>query len=862
MPEPQSGSRGRVVPASWVRQCRRRRKKYRTLAGARRRLLANLSPSQPNVSSEGADFDTCWEMLEQAFRDIHNKTCSLLSFEELYRASYKIVIRKKGEVLYKNVKEFEEKWFAENVIPKIEVLVTKTLINIGVDRSGTSANERRQTGEKFLHGLRDTWEDHNTSMSRIADILMYLDRGWTMMDPQRVPLYATTIGLFRDHILRSCLNANTDSMVIHILTSVILDQIDMEREGDVIDTNLIRSCSRMLGSLYENEMEKENEKLYLTEFEPRFLERSEKFYTEECERLVRESDASAWLRHTQRRIDEEEERCARMIEQETLPKVHQVIEKSLITTRLADFLTMEGSGLKWMIDNEKHDDLAILYGLISRVDEKKSALRDMLAKRVVELGLEIEKVLLNTDFAAGQGEGEEGGDGDSKPKVLNSAAQQTAAAIKWVEDVLALKEKFDNLWSKCFEEDLIIQTTLTKSFSDFVNMFKRSAEYVSLFIDDNLKRGIRGKTEAEVDAVLEKAVVLIRYLSDRDKFQMYYQRHLARRLLHGKSESHDVEKQIISRMKQELGQQFTSKFEGMFRDLVTSFELTTNYRDHIRSVGDGSRTIDLAINVLTTNYWPAEVMGRTAQLGEESRVNCNYPHEVQRLQASFEQFYLSSRNGRKLTWIGTTGSADLRCVFPAIPGKSGGLAKERRYEINVPTFAMVVLLLFNDLHDGESLSFEEIQAKTGIAPQDLMRTLTAVAVAPKSRVLAKDPPTKSIKPGDKFSFNSSFQSKTIRIKAPIINAVSKVEDAQERRATDEKTTQTRSHIVDAAIVRIMKSRKTLSHTQLVSEVLEQLSSRFKPEVSLIKKRIEDLITREYLERPDEEDSPATYRYVA
>ena len=59
-----------------------------------------------------------------------------------------------------------------------------------------------------------------------------------------------------------------------------------------------------------------------------------------------------------------------------------------------------------------------------------------------------------------------------------------------------------------------------------------------------------------------------------------------------------------------------------------------------------------------------------------------------------------------------------------------------------------------------------------------------------------------------------------------------------------------------------RSRKELSHAQLVSEVLSQLSSRFKPEVSLIKKRIEDLIVREYLERPDEEDAPSKYRYVA
>ncbi|KAF5006161.1 hypothetical protein FDECE_7436 [Fusarium decemcellulare] len=800
-------------------------------------------------------------MLKEALRDIHQKNCSRLSFEELYRAAYKIVLKKKGEVLYDRVKEFEEQWFAEHVIPKIRDLVSKSLINIGVERtSATSVNERRQTGEKFLKGLRDTWEDHNMSMNMTADILMYLDRGYTQLESQRVPIFSTTIALFRDHILRSCLNSNSNEVVIDILISVILDQIDMEREGDIIDRNLIRSCSRMLSCLYETEEESENDKLYLTVFEPRFLDNSKNYYAAECDKLLRESDAGAWLRHTQQRLKEEMDRCGTTIEVETLPKVTQTIDQELIVAHMPEFLALEGSGLRWMIDNDKIDDLSILYELIARVDSKKTALREILQRRVVELGLEIENALKNTDFST-SGDGNEGGEGD-KSKALNPAAQQTAAAIKWVDDVLRLKDKFDNLWSQCFQDDLIIQSALTKSFSDFINMFNRCSEYVSLFIDDNLKRGIKGKTEAEVDVVLEKAIVLIRYLQDRDLFQTYYQRHLARRLLHGKSESYDVEKQIVSRMKQEMGQQFTSKFEGMFRDLLTSAELTTGYRGHIRTVGDGNKTIDLNINVLTTNYWPPEVMGRTAQIGEGSRVTCTYPPEVQRLQASFEQYYLTNRNGRKLTWIGTTGSADVKCTFPAIPGKSGPLSRERRYEINVPTFAMVILLLFNDLDDGESLSFEEIQAKTSISTPDLMRTLTAIAVAPKSRVLAKEPATKAVKAGDKFTFNASFQSKTIRIKAPIINAVSKVEDTTERKNTEEKNNQTRAHIVDAAIVRIMKSRKELSHSQLISEVLAQLSSRFRPEVSLIKKRIEDLIAREYLERPDEDGMPSLYRYVA
>lgn len=117
---------------------------------------------------------------------------------------------------------------------------------------------------------------------------------------------------------------------------------------------------------------------------------------------------------------------------------------------------------------------------------------------------------------------------------------------------------------------------------------------------------------------------------------------------------------------------------------------------------------------------------------------------------------------------------------------------------------MVILLLFSDLEESASLSFEEIQEKTSISTLDLARTLTTIAVAPKSRVLLKDPLTKSVKPGDKFSFNAAFQSKEIRIKAPIINAVSQVEDTVERENTEEENNQTRARTIDASIVRIMK----------------------------------------------------------
>ena len=60
-------------------------------------------------------------------------------------------------------------------------------------------------------------------------------------------------------------------------------------------------------------------------------------------------------------------------------------------------------------------------------------------------------------------------------------------------------------------------------------------------------------------------------------------------------------------------------------------------------------------------------------------------------------------------------------------------------------------------------------------------------------------------------------------------------------------------------MRIMKARNTLGHQQLIAEVLAQLSF-FKPDPKIIKRRIEALIDREYLER--DADNQSTYRYLA
>jgi cullin 3 len=153
--------------------------------------------------------------------------------------------------------------------------------------------------------------------------------------------------------------------------------------------------------------------------------------------------------------------------------------------------------------------------------------------------------------------------------------------------------------------------------------------------------------------------------------------------------------------------------------------------------------------------------------------------------------------------------------------------------------------------------------QTKIPMQDLKKNLIALCLPadkeiPGSKLLLRSPKDKKeIDKDTIFSPNEKFLSKLIKVK--ILPVVMK-ETQEQHQETNEKINEERKWVMDAVIVRIMKMRKKMEHRQLVLETTEQLQSKFMPSPEMIKKRIESLIEREYLERA--EDDRNVYHYLA
>ncbi|KAK9113275.1 hypothetical protein Scep_020794 [Stephania cephalantha] len=705
-----------------------------------------------------------WNILEHAIHEIYNHNASGLSFEELYRNAYNMVLHKFGEKLYSG-------------------LVTTMTMHL---REISKSIEDAQGGS-FLEELNRKWADHNKALQMIRDILMYMDRTF-IPSTHKTPVHALGLNLWRDNIIHS-------SNIQTRLLNTLLDLVQEERTGEIIDRWLVRNVIMMLMDL--------GSAVYQEDFEKHFLNVSANFYSVESQQFIECCDCGDYLKKAERRLNEEMERVSQYLDPSSEAKITNVVEKEMIANHMHRLVHMENSGLVNMLVDDKYEDLGRMYSLFRRVPDGLSLIRDVMTSHIRDTG-----------------------------RQLVTDPEKARNPVDFVQRLLDEKDKHDKIISMAFNNDKTFQNALNSSFEYFINLNPRSPEFISLFVDEKLRKGLKGYSEEDVEVVLDKVMMLFRYLQEKDVFEKYYKQHLAKRLLSGKTVSDDAERSLIVKLKTECGYQFTSKLEGMFTDMKTSQDTMQGFHaSQATNLGDGPT---LVVQVLTTGSWPTQPSPA-----------CNLPAEILGVCEKFRMYYLGTHTGRRLSWQTNMGTADLKATF----------GKGQKHELNVSTYQMCILMLFNN---ADRLSYKEIEQATEIPASDLKRSLQSLALIKGKNVLRKEPMSKDIGEDDAFFFNDKFTSKFIKLKINTVNA--QKESEPEKQETRQRVEEDRKPQVEAAIVRIMKSRRVLDHNNIVAEVTKQLQSRFLPNPVVIKKRIESLIEREFLER-DKVDRKL-YRYLA
>uniref|UniRef100_A0A914WUN3 Cullin family profile domain-containing protein n=1 Tax=Plectus sambesii TaxID=2011161 RepID=A0A914WUN3_9BILA len=449
--------------------------------------------------------------------------------------------------------------------------------------------------------------------------------------------------------------------------------------------------------------------------------------------------------------------------------------------------------------NGKDEELARMYLLMRPVDDHLSAVTTVLENHIEEQGA-----------AAIERCGEAA---VNDPKT-------------YVDTILDVHRRYSILVERSFHNESCFVQALDKACAAFINKnsgtivsksTSKPAELLARYCDWLLKKSAKNPEDAEVENTLTQAMIVFKYIEDKDIFEKCYCKMFAKRLVSGLSMNDDSESSMITKLKQMCGCDYTSNLQRMLTDWRSSKELTDAFKDHQRNAST-RLNLDFSIAVFNSGVWPSR-----------QTFTFEIPSELVSCIGRFTDFYNHRHNGRKLTWL-----------LPMSKGELTTNCFQKKY-----TFTLKKEVLVRVVEALVKFQLLELVSKES----DCKSSFIDKGLKGEAPVFLDDAIVR---------LNTSFSNK--KLKVDLSKAVLRTEVRQEQEQVHKNIEEDRKMVIQAAIVRIMKMRKQLNHQQLMVEVLEQLTSRFKPEVHLIKKCIELLIEKEYLQRLEGESS--AYEYLA
>lgn len=294
----------------------------------------------------------------------------------------------------------------------------------------------------LLQYYASEWDRFTTAASYVDRLFSYLNKHWVKRekDEGRKNVYNVYILALVQWKMGFFLPIQDSHSR---LVSAILRQIEKQRNGEIIETTLIKKVIESLVSLGldETDSSKQNLEVYQEHFEAPFIHATEVYYRAESEAFVAANSVTDYLKKCEERLHEEEARIDVYLHASSRKKLIGGCERALIT----EHIEIMKDEFENMLEYDKEDDLKRIYSLLSRVDAL-DYLRKKFEDHVKRTGISsIEKVYGNATLKSENVEGDEG-----KPKAEEKGDLEPKA---YVDALLEVHKKCSTTVKIAFKDE-------------------------------------------------------------------------------------------------------------------------------------------------------------------------------------------------------------------------------------------------------------------------------------------------------------------------------------------------------------------------------------------------------------------------
>ena len=388
------------------------------------------------------------------------------------------------------------------------------------------------------------------------------------------------------------------------------------------------------------------------------------------------------------------------------------------------------------------------------------------------------------------------------------------------ESIYLLKKNIDKYITESFlgEEKYksISKESLTKGINQKPSLV---CDIFSNYIDNILRFDAEKKSLHEIKNIIYEYMILFKYIGNKDLFENFFIKKLCIRCLFNLNKSEEAQNYLIEQLKKECGPYFVSKSQEMISDVKASQEMSQLFNEKEKN------EIDIPINyfILSNYTWPIDKL-------VSGEIN-NF--DIGKTEKKFFDFYHKKNSGKSLFW-------HLPFCFGEI-------------EMDLKDSSKSIKIIGNGVHIAILKCFTKNQISLGL--KDIIK-ITKIEKDVITKHIKKLVNKNILKYENNIYVVNFFVDKDENSDKIMLIDYDEQEEEKGVEESEEKSIEERKFVIDAYIMKILKQKKVMKRSELISTVNEKMPFDEKEEI--INKRVDQLINNRYISKDDEDPSLIKY----